>query len=605
MNRHVLMSTLCLIGCAEPGPGLPDRPPFPSFAYMADGHVALPADLPHAATPVPVERLGWRTGFSPVQTAVVSFRDRIDAASLPGLGSAPTGGSVQLWDLTDGAPVPCFAELDAWPEGDTVPALLIRPLRPVPVGHRVAAVITDRVRTEAGAALPVEGWFEAAVQGRPGPGLEDVAQDLAGLVDALKDLGVQDELVLAFDWPVSDGTAPLLSMLDSLATPSSWTFDRSEDADDGASLPPGIWRRELGRFTTDNWLVDDGQFALDADGMPMPQGTVDVPVEVYVPDSVRDAAPGSVPVWIFGHGIFSKPGNYLADGDDPSAVAELADRAGAIVVATVWRGLTQGWPGDLVVSVDVGSDFGRMPDLTDKLAQGVANTVALSRAMLDGDLLSDPVFGGLADGDALRYYGISLGGIEGAVVMATQPDLPHGVLHVGGSTWSTMLERSQHWELFETLLVGSGIDDPRDRQLLYSVSQLMWDPVDPALYAEALRDRSVLWQVAVGDDQVPNVTTFTLAGAVGAKVLTPVATVPEGFATMASDGRGPAMSLFDPQMGNDDASNRPASDSEAHETPRLWEGTKLQTLRFLEVDDPGVVAHFCGPTPCSPQATGD
>ena len=145
---------------------------------------------------------------------------------------------------------------------------------------------------------------------------------------------------------------------------------------------------------------------------------------------------------------------------------------------------------------------------------------------------------------------------------------------------------------------------PRDRQLLYSISQLMWDPVDPALYTSELADRSVLWQVALGDDQVPNLTSYTVARGADATLLTPSAHTPWGLASDAGPLEGPALSTFDPQMGNDDDTNRPASDSLSHETPRGWEGCMAQTLAFLDGEMPGLVAHFCGAEPCSVDATG-
>ena len=100
---------------------------------------------------------------------------------------------------------------------------------------------------------------------------------------------------------------------------------------------------------------------------------------------------------------------------------------------------------DILTAVNVGNDLARIPELSNKLAQGVANNVALTRLILEGDLLDDPVFQGVADTSQVFYYGISLGGIQGATMMANNPYIEHGVLHVGGGVWSTLLERSSHW----------------------------------------------------------------------------------------------------------------------------------------------------------------
>jgi hypothetical protein len=140
---------------------------------------------------------------------------------------------------------------------------------------------------------------------------------------------------------------------------------------------------------------------------------------------------------------------------------------------------------------------------------------------------------------------------------------------------------------------------------MYSLSQLFWDPIDPANYADRLRDRSVLWQIALGDDQVPNFTTYTLARAAGARVLSPAVEVPFGFETSEGPLLGPAISQFDPDEGNSELSNRPAVDTTSHEVPRTWEGAKQQVLDFLDAEDPGAALHACGPSPCALGNTGD
>ena len=121
-------------------------------------------------------------------------------------------------------------------------------------------------------------------------------------------------------------------------------------------------------------------------------------------------------------------------------MAELAERAGAILIGTRWRGMTYT---DILTAVNVGNDFGQIQNSHNY--PGVANNVALTRLILEGDLLADPVFEGVADTSQVFYYGISLGGIQGATMMANNPYIEHGVLHVGGGVWSTLLERSSHW----------------------------------------------------------------------------------------------------------------------------------------------------------------
>ena len=151
--------------------------------------------------------------------------------------------------------------------------------------------------------------------------------------------------------------------------------------------------------------------------------------------------------------------------------------------------------------------------ITDKMVQGVSNQMALPRLMRtsfqDHEAFAHPDGGSLIDPGRLYYFGISLGGIEGITLLANSEEVEHGVLHVPGSAWSTMLERSTNWNAFEAFVVDH-VFSASDRQLLYSVVRL-WDPVDPVTHYPGLADKSALLQIAVGDEQVPNFTAELLA----------------------------------------------------------------------------------------------
>ncbi len=604
------MTLLLLFACVgdPPGSEKPDAVdagalgagplnPFPSVELVgSDGKLAIPDGLlPQVpdGTGMDVRRLNWRDGFSRVQTSVAMLPVPVDAASLPGPGAIGIGGSVRMYDLDAGAEIPVFAELDAHPDAvaSGQRALLVRPMLAMTPGHRVAVVVTGGV-TSGGAPLVVPAWAEA----------KEADPHYAELEDTLVGLGVSD-IALAWDFPVGDGTAVVRALAAAVTTPPAYTFDRVMDADlePEGYLPPGVWKKIEGSFTTDNWLVDDLLFDVDDNGLPVAQAPTEATLYVHVPEAVRDMAPGTAPVVVFGHGILSQPGNYLDQDDDPSAVIELASRLGAIVVATTWRGLTSD---DQVDTVQMAADFGRFPELTDRLSQAVANNLALVRLLDEGGLLDDPELGGVADRSRLYWYGISLGSIEGVVTLANQDRIEHAVFHVGGSAWSTMLERSSNWPTFE-LLVERGIVDPWERQVLYATSQLLWDPVDPASYVEDLAGRSFLWQEAIGDDQVPNLTTELLMRSAGISLATPGATTPYDIDVVALPARAPLMTQFDPGLEPPADSNRPSEVTGAHGAPRLWEGTKAQTLAFFAAGAEGTVTHFCGSGPCSNDNTGE
>jgi hypothetical protein len=563
--------------------------PFPSMELVSDGHVAIPAGvLPkvEGGTDLDVSRVNWRTGFSRVQTSVAMLPVAIDPGSLSGSGALGFGGSVRMFDLDTGAEIPCFAELDAHPDAvdDGARALLVRPGLAMTPGHTIAVAVTAAV-TSGGAPLSLPEWAAAKAD----PHYQDLEDTLVGL-------GVAD-VALAWDFPVGDGTLATRTVAD-VSVPAAYTFERVRDADteEEGYLPPRMWKKIEGSFTADTWLVDDVGFST-VDGVPAAQGTAEAQLWAYIPESVRDAS--SAPVLVFGHGILAEPDDYLDDDDDESAVIDVADRLGAIVVGTVWRGLTAD---DQADTLEIAADLGRFPELTDRLTQGVSNNLSLIRLLKEGTLLDDPAFGGKADRSRIYWYGISLGSIEGAVTLANQSTIDTAVLHVGGSAWSTMLERSSNWTVFE-VLVQRGIVDPYDRQLLFSLTQMLWDPVDPASYAEDLQGRTFLWQESIGDDQVPNLTTELLMRSIGVPLGTPAVTSPLDASTVALPTTGPAFTQFDPELGMPAEENRPSEVTHAHGVARTWEGTIAQTVHFYTSG--GQVEHFCGADACSASNTGE
>lgn len=575
--------------------------PFPNAGLVGPDGLDL-RDLPDPGeTDLPLDRLAWRTGFSPVQSSVL----RLDGVSPDGLPSftdvRPGEGTVRMVDLTDGSVLPCMAELDAF-EGATEVALIVRPLVAVPVGHRVGVAVLD-------GAVERPERFDLMLSETPPASLAAVAPHYRDLVADLSELldVSPGEVAVAWDFPIGDGTRPLRSALEQLTVPGGHTFTEIRDLDAGDDVAPLTWRAAEGTFAAPDFLIGDRALDLQPDGSVLPTGAVDAYLYVHLPTSVRDRPAGSVPVLLFGHGIFGSPRDYLDRDNDPSRVLKLADELGAIVIATTWRGFTRS---DQGVALQVGADFGRFHELTDLLVQGQVNARALLEYARAGDLLDDPVFTGasgqaLPDRSRVYYYGISLGAIEGAVFLAQDPPIDAAAMHVGGGMWSTMLERSSNWPLFELLLMDD-IPNAADRQVLYALTQLWWDPVDPVAWTAELAERPFLLQESVGDEQVPNLATEVLARSVGLPLLTPTDLVPYGLA--AVEGPLPpgsrALVRFDPEVPLPDTSNRPAAITYAHSIPRTWDGARLQVIDHLMPGLDGQVVHHCGDAVCSASNPG-
>ncbi len=588
--------------------------PYPNGLLFTEGQLDLPVEaVPIAVhpdegtllTPFPADRVAWRTGLSSGQASVLVIDD-VDASALPGWHSSQAGSSgVRMYDLDTGLALPVMAELDAWcttagldtdPCEGARPSLIVRPLVALERDHRIAVVVTT-------AAAPRPEHYDRVMRERKGPVVEHQAE----LHERLAEVGVaEDEIAVAWDFPVADAGTPLRSALSQVAVPDVTTFiaDVVQSSDNDDDVPPGIWKVIEGRLTVSDFLIDDRTLDAAADGTVALTGTVEADVHITIPESARSGT--DAPVLLFGHGLFGSPQGYLGDQDDEQQVSAVAATLGAVTVATTMRGLTAN---DRLEALEVAADFGKFPLVTDRVIQGQAATRALLEAAANGLFEQPDLLGSegqaVTDGSDVIYYGISLGGIEGQVLLAQDYPIDAAVLHVPGGMWSTMLERSTQWTPFE-LVIARAIESPSDRQLLYAISQSLWDPVDPINYVPELRDKTFLLQESLGDEQVANLTTRIMARSVGVPVLEPAVEVPWGIETTSSPS-GPgarALTQFDPMVGIPDDVNRPASNTRAHSIPRTWANTRDQTIEFLTRGQRGTVVHTCGADPCSEANTG-
>ncbi len=599
LRAAVLGVLLCACTTPPDGLGLTGdgaSSPFPSRESLdEDGYVDVSAALSDIDVDLPTDRVRWRRGFSPAQLFVVRL-DGVDASALPEWRNPdPSQSSVFLVDLTSGLQLPAMAELDAYPD-QADPALLIRPLQGLIPGHDVAVVITTDV-------APRPERFDALARGK---GPTELSRETRELLDDLEDYGVDpDGVALAWSVPIEDGLVPLRSALDVRdAADVSWSFD---DVRTGEDADPQAWRSAGGTLTVTGVLGEDGMLALDsATGSVSRTGTWETDLFVPIPEGVEDAPAGSVPVVIFGHGIFGSPDRYF-NSESGDAVPSIARDGGVILVGIPWRGLSRA---DLGLAAGVAADIGTIPELTGRLAQSQVAIRQLAEAIRGGDLLDAPIFQGasgqsLPSRERLSYFGISLGGIEGTLFTGLGAPVDQSVLHVPGSMWSTMLERSSNFTLLEGPLVVR-VTDPWDRQRLYAWTQLHWDQADPMCAAVTWPADAapILLQESLHDEQVPNLTTRAMARTLHlgrAGLVTEPAWGIESIPTPTEPGTS-AWVQHDPEKPAPEDSNRPAEVTLAHDTPRHWPAVQTQILRFL---DDAVVEHPCGDAPCTASTAGE
>jgi hypothetical protein len=578
-------------------------------------------------------------GFSPGQqiTVRVPGLDRQRAFERSGIVPITDIGRslakrqpVVLIDARTGKRQPIWAELDASAPSNAQRALLIRPATNLVEGRRYVVALR-RLKTASGKAIAPTFAFRAlrdrlrtrskAIRARR-PGMEKVFRALERAKIA------RENLVLAWDFTVASRqstTMPMLHIRDK-AFAGLGDLDLRNLKPEGRSPAFAITRDEAlpatdleiariveGTVTVPCFLENDGcavgkGFHRGADGLPAqkPGNTYAAPFRCVVP---RDVPAGGGRALLYGHGLL---GNPLDSRDSAQAqLKTLAHQQGFTVCGTYWSGLSAANnnedTGQAAAAIQDLSKFGA---ITDRLQQGMLNSLFLGRAMVAADgLRAQPAFAGAFDGSQRLFYdGNSQGGIEGGALTAVAPDFDRAVLGVPGMNYSTLLQRSVDFAPFRSLLEGA-YTKPLDRALIYSLLSNLWDRGESGGYARYMTKRplpgtpphEVLLHVALGDHQVAPVTADVMARTIGARVwdkldpgrssdevpfygLAPLTQFPYTGSALVVFDSGPVTPANPQGTPLAPTSNiPPAEGQDPHEFPRRTQDSRTMKDQFLRV----------------------
>jgi hypothetical protein len=191
----------------------------------------------------------------------------------------------------------------------------------------------------------------------------------------------------------------------------------------------------------------------------------------------------------------------------------------------------------------------------------------------------------------------------GLTVCGIDPVIKRCVNQVAGINYSLLLERSHDWVTYRTTLIG-GYEDPLVVALMINLMQQEWDRTDPVAIADTIRTtgfpdtppKQVLLQMAIADDEVPNVGSEYAARTMGLQVMTPTPYVPWGLTSTA----GPAdsgMVIYDFGLGSTiPATNVAPPDNDVHSQIRNKSATTDMMKDFYEK---GEITNTCtAPTGC-------
>jgi pimeloyl-ACP methyl ester carboxylesterase len=519
--------------------------------------------------------------------------------------SLAEGNPIAVFNLETGQRVLAMTEMDlnVHPRYPNRYALIIRPLEPMQMGARHAVVLTKALTDTDGNFFESPEAF-AVLRDKiytTNARIENVRQDYENLFDFLSENGyARDELLLAWDFVVASQDYIMGSMLSMRAETLELTNGeglgyRIESISENPNT--NVSRIVFGQFEAPTFLTDDNTFDYDENHHPVLQETNrEFPFTLIVPKMAETAAQ-PLPLVVFGHGIFGTGRDYLTGSLGRNYIQPLAEQLGVVIVATDWIGLSAG-DMDLIIN-EVISDLNKIGLVTDRLQQSLVNNLTLTELATGALNADDEIWSAdhdLIDANRVFYFGVSLGGIQGASFMALSPQIERTVLVVPGGGWSTMLPRSYIWADIQ-LFFQAEYPDPLVRQIAIAFLQARFDHSDPVnlafvpnLNGQPVGKRKLLMQEAIGDCLIPNMSTELLARALGVSLLEPAFRTPAGFDTLNAPTNEPVMVQYlmpDRVEANPppDGNLAPTTDNGVHYYVVFLSNVFQQVTHFLETGE--------------------
>ena len=298
----------------------------------------------------------------------------------------------------------------------------------------------------------------------------------------------------------------------------------------------------------------------------------------------------------------------------------LAERHNYVVCGTDLIGMAEE---DALNAAVILGELSQFSTLTDRLLQGHLNTLFLGRLMAhQAGFVADVAFNdddgaALLSTELMGYYGISQGGIMGPASTAVSFDWDRAVFGVPAVNYSTLLNRSVDFDLYQALL-DPAYPDKLDQAILLLVIQMLWDRGEGNGYINhfadplaGMSDKVGLLHGALGDHQVANAAMDVMARSMGASVVWPA--VAEGRSSDVEPFwgldhiteypyAGSAVVMWDSGTPLPPIDNLPPREGQnPHEDPRRAVDAVEQIDHFLRT---GSVIDVCGGGPCEAAPRG-
>src|SRR3954469_20006997 len=671
MRRNAVLLIVLLVSLTAPAAAQAIMLPFPNDSFTkADPSTPTERrvnfnilDMPRNVAGKPIDPTDWNRadGFSPGSLIV---------AKVPGIDLARTGAvpntdmaraydedaPIVLLDADTGRRALIWTELDMTvPQADRT--VLIRPGKNLQEGHRYIVALRD-LRDANGKAIPAQSAFAKLRDGKADARYERIFRTLSRH-------GIQRKsLYLAWDFTVASAQSLAGRMLairnDAFAQlgdrnladmkvtgrAPQFTIDKVVETACAAGVPvDDLNQGLLARCPeTNDKIVRDVQgsmivpcylstpacapahshFLLGPSGTPLqvPGNVMKVDFECRIPKTALEQGAGKSRPSLYGHGLFGSSGEVRQ-----GQLQDFGVEHNFTFCATDWAGMATT---DVPNVATILTDLSHFNTLADRVQQGMLNFLYLGRLMIHPDGLAtvaafqDDKGKSLLDTRRLFYDGNSQGGIIGGALASVAPDYNRATLGVPGMNYSTLLTRSTDFgqgnpptngELEYAWPLYTSYPNPDERELLFSIMQILWDRAEPDGYAQHMTGdpypntpaHEVMLMNALGDHQVAPVTADVEARTIGAKLLRRPAEDPGRSADRVPHYGIPAFTRF-PASGsalviwdsgepvNPTTNTAPHVGQDPHEFPRRTPAARAMKSAFLSFDSK--VVDTCGGAPC-------
>ncbi|MEM6296042.1 MAG: hypothetical protein AAGA54_32515 [Myxococcota bacterium] len=480
------------------------------------------------------EQANTLDGFGTTAGFYFRFDGPLDAATLPTTDVADPMDGVVMVDLDAQPPafVAIEADLVAENPGESTTTLVLEPLVPLQPGHRYGVGLTQRVRDADGGCITPSPAMLAALQGDAEPPVDTVQSGVDALIAALVDAGTvrgAEDLSAAVVFTTQttvDEAAAIATEIRSTAAPT-FTPDEPgcEEPEEGAMMQ--VCRGVLDVL---DYTGEDEALAPDL----VAPGSYELPMVAFVPTQGE----GPFPTIVYGHGLGGSR-------DQAALLADLFGPEGYAIVAVdaPKHGAHPDGGDDSVLDFfGLSLDFSDPLDalkLRDNFRQGSFDRLQLVEALkagidVDGDGQTD------VDAANLHYLGVSLGGIMGPGVVAFAPEFKTATFVVPGARSTAIVRDGESFSSLLDLFASAATDGELAR--FFPVVQSVIDRGDAGVYGVHVLPGtrlpgfddaapSVLGQMVIGDDTVPNSTNRFFTRAMGlphvGEVLQPIGVVPQ------------------------------------------------------------------------------